>query len=134
MGRSSDIRILNSVIATGDDCISTGPGTSSVNITGNFCGHGHGISIRSLGGSKGDQDVSLITVKNCTLTDTLNGLRIKTFAPSEPLTVSTISYQQIIMKSVEIQIYLVQHYFPSKSCPKVYITRLNLFRSSNCTL
>ncbi|GFP83282.1 exopolygalacturonase, partial [Phtheirospermum japonicum] len=118
MGRSSNIRILNSVIATGDDCISIGPGTSNVNITGIFCGPGHGISIRSLGGNKGEQDVSLITVKNCTLTDTLTGLRIKTFAPSEPLTVSTITYQQIIMKNVETPIYLDQHYCPSRRCPK----------------
>ncbi|GFP84385.1 exopolygalacturonase, partial [Phtheirospermum japonicum] len=49
IARSSDIRLINSQIATGDDCISIREGSSSVNIMGVFCGPGHGISIGSLG-------------------------------------------------------------------------------------
>lgn len=49
VARSSGIKIINSNIATGDDCISIGPGTHNINITGVTCGHGHGISVGSLG-------------------------------------------------------------------------------------
>ncbi|AQK82041.1 Pectin lyase-like superfamily protein [Zea mays] len=45
MGDTSGITITNTVIGVGDDCISIGPGTSKVNITGVTCGPGHGIFI-----------------------------------------------------------------------------------------
>lgn len=40
---SSDVTILNSKIATGDDCVSIGPGTSNLWIENVACGPGHGI-------------------------------------------------------------------------------------------
>lgn len=40
---SSDISILDSIISTGDDCVSIGPGTSNLWIQNIACGPGHGI-------------------------------------------------------------------------------------------
>lgn len=40
---SSEVTILNSKIATGDDCVSIGPGTSNLWIENVACGPGHGI-------------------------------------------------------------------------------------------
>jgi polygalacturonase len=40
---SSSVNILNSNIATGDDCISIGPGTTNLWIQDIVCGPGHGI-------------------------------------------------------------------------------------------
>ncbi|RRT31475.1 hypothetical protein B296_00054680, partial [Ensete ventricosum] len=42
----------------------------------------HGISVGSLGKYTDEKDVIGLTVRNCTLTDTTNGLRIKTWQSS----------------------------------------------------
>ncbi|KAF3630570.1 Polygalacturonase [Capsicum annuum] len=41
---TKSVGIYNSVIATGDDCISIGPGSSNINIEGVICGPSHEIS------------------------------------------------------------------------------------------
>lgn len=43
VAQSSTVTILNSIIGTGDDCISIGPGTSNLWIQNVACGPGHGI-------------------------------------------------------------------------------------------
>ncbi|KAI3457738.1 hypothetical protein Pfo_014401 [Paulownia fortunei] len=96
IGGSNDIRVTNAHIATGDDCISIGGGCTNINITG--------------------KDVSLITVSNSTLTNTDNGLRIKTWAPSPPSMASAITFQHIIMNNVNNPIIIDQHYCPDSSC------------------
>ncbi|GFP81617.1 exopolygalacturonase, partial [Phtheirospermum japonicum] len=112
IARSSDIRIINSQIAMGDDCISIGERSSNVNITGISYGPGHGICVRSLGKNQGERDVSLITVTNCTLTGTTNGVRIKTFASHVSLTAYDLTFQHIIMNNVKNPIIINQQYCP----------------------
>ncbi|KAK6142477.1 hypothetical protein DH2020_022825 [Rehmannia glutinosa] len=118
IGKSNNIRINNAHIGTGDDCIAMLDGSTNVNISRVSCGPGHGISIGSLGTNPQEKDVSSITVSNCTLTNTTNGLRIKTVAPSQPINVYNIRYQHIIMNNVQNPIIIDQHYCPSKNCPK----------------
>ncbi|AQK82101.1 Pectin lyase-like superfamily protein [Zea mays] len=77
--------------AKNDDCISFGPGTSKVNITGVTYGSGHGISIGSLGRYKDEKDDTNINVKDCTLKKTTFGVRIKAYEDAASvLTVSKI--------------------------------------------
>ncbi|XP_028759741.1 probable polygalacturonase At3g15720 [Neltuma alba] len=76
---SSNIIIQDSNIETGDDCIAINKGSSLINITGVFCGPGHGISIGSLGPQGSHATVEDIHVRNCTFTRTSNGARIKTW-------------------------------------------------------
>ncbi|KAL0726499.1 hypothetical protein Bca4012_022592 [Brassica carinata] len=79
---SHNIRILDSSIQTGDDCIAiTGGrgGSSDINITRVACGPGHGISIGSLGKGGIDDTVENVIVRSCSFWGTQNGARIKTW-------------------------------------------------------
>ncbi|KAA8543072.1 hypothetical protein F0562_021433 [Nyssa sinensis] len=109
ISRSDLVNVTNSVIGTGDDCISIGEGNSDIGVSGITCGPGHGISIGSLGHPQ-DKDVKGITVKNCTLTGTTNGARIKTLSESNQLVASSIIYEDIIMNDVKNPIIIDQHY------------------------
>ncbi|XP_057793353.1 polygalacturonase-like [Salvia miltiorrhiza] len=119
VGSSSNVEILQSSIATGDDCVSLGDGSTNVDISGVACGPGHGISIGSLGKYEDEEDVRGITVKNCNLTNTQNGLRIKTWAPSlSSNVVSDITYDDITLNKVNNPIIIDQHYCPHGDCEK----------------
>ena len=54
---SEEVNILNTVIATGDDCISVGYSNKKITISVVTCGPGHGISIGSLGKYKTEKEV-----------------------------------------------------------------------------
>ncbi|OEL34479.1 Exopolygalacturonase [Dichanthelium oligosanthes] len=117
MGDSSGISIINTVIGVGDDCISIGPGSTKVNITGVTCGPGHGISIGSLGRYKDEKDVTDITVKDCTLKKSSNGLRIKAYEDANSvLTASKIHYENIKMEDAGNPIIIDMKYCPNKIC------------------
>ncbi|BBN67497.1 Pectin lyase-like superfamily protein, partial [Prunus dulcis] len=119
IGASTAINITHSKIGTGDDCISIG----------------HGISIGSLGKYKEEKDVTGIIVKNCTLANTENGVRIKTFPDSpSPSTASGIHYEDIIMVNVSNPILIDQLYCPYTQCDKSLRQKLRSAMSASRTL
>lgn len=67
------------LILSGDDCVSIQTGCSNVYIHNVNCGPGHGISIGSLGKDHTKACVSNITVRDVTMHNTMNGVRIKTW-------------------------------------------------------
>ncbi|XVF70775.1 hypothetical protein PTKIN_Ptkin11bG0189300 [Pterospermum kingtungense] len=113
---STNISISDSDIATGDDCVSIGPGSKNINITNVHCGPGHGFSIGSLGGSPNEGDVTDVTVRNCTLSGTLSGVRIKTKSPSYSSTCSGFTFEDIHVENVNDPINIDQNYCPSQTC------------------
>jgi galacturan 1,4-alpha-galacturonidase len=119
IGESTNIDISTSVIATGDDCVSLSPGCSSINVTNVRCGPGHGISVGSLGRMANEEDVSGLTVTNCTFTGTQNGLRVKTWASSFASNVFDLTFQHIHMENVYNPIIIDQQYCPYDNCQKV---------------
>ncbi|XP_041995184.1 exopolygalacturonase-like [Salvia splendens] len=116
IGSSANIRILNSTIRTGDDCVSMVSGSRGIEVANVRCGPGHGISIGSLGRSHAEEPVTDITVRNTTFVATDNGVRIKTWAPSDATSASNITFQDINMIAVANPILIDQVYCPSGNC------------------
>ncbi|KAF6173800.1 hypothetical protein GIB67_003801 [Kingdonia uniflora] len=114
---STNVVVTKSVIGTGDDCVSFGQGTFNVSITDIVCGPGHGISIGSLGKYEQEKDVSGITVRNCTLKDTDNGVRIKTYQGSDPSKATHMVFENIKLINVKNPLIIDQLYC-DRGCTK----------------
>ncbi|XP_052176953.1 exopolygalacturonase clone GBGE184-like [Diospyros lotus] len=104
------VSVSKSVIGTGDDCISIGDGTTNLAVSEITCGPGHGISIGSLGQRENEDSVRGVTVTNCTLSNTTNGARIKTWHDSPAIEASGIVFEDIVMNGVKNPIIIDQHY------------------------
>lgn len=124
IGDCANITITDSVIGTGDDCISMISTTQNVDISNVSCGPGHGISIGSLGKSN-DEYVHNISVTSCNISDTQNGLRIKTWAPSMSGKASSFLFQDISMNNVQNPIIIDQKYCPVPPCDDQVIISIN---------
>jgi len=102
----TNILVQNCNISEGDDDFTCGGGTSGVLLTNNTYGTGHGISI----GSYTDQGgVSNITVINCTMNGTVNGIRIKSDNNRGGL-VQNINYYNVSMTNVNFPIQVYSYY------------------------
>ncbi|CAN1156186.1 unnamed protein product [Linum perenne] len=115
---STGVTIMNSMIGTGDDCISIGPGTNNLWIENISCGPGHGISIGSLGKEFDEAGVQNVTVKSVTFTGTENGVRIKSWGRPSTGFAKDILFQHVVMNNVYNPIIIDQNYCPGeKNCP-----------------
>ncbi|RWR98130.1 exopolygalacturonase [Cinnamomum micranthum f. kanehirae] len=115
--RCSDVTIEGATIGTGDDCISLGQGLTNVHISKVTCGPGHGISVGSLGKYPDEKDVTGLVVSDSTISDTLNGIRIKSWGNSPSASsVSNVTFENITFKNVNNPIIIDQEYCPSGAC------------------
>ncbi|KAL4272819.1 hypothetical protein GQ457_13G014240 [Hibiscus cannabinus] len=110
MSKTDNVIISNSRIGTGDDCVGIIHGSTNITIENIDCGPGHGISIGSLGHYDSEADVSGITVRNCSFTDTDNGARIKTYKTDSPSRAAGIIFEDLVMKHVKNPILIDQEY------------------------
>ncbi|CAK9167670.1 unnamed protein product [Ilex paraguariensis] len=115
---TQNIQIMNSLIRTGDDCISIVSGSKYVRATNIICGPGHGISIGSLGKNKAEDEVSDVVVDRARISGTTNGVRIKTWQGGSGYA-KNIRFQNIIMHNVTNPIIIDQNYCDqSELCPE----------------
>ncbi|KAL3619880.1 hypothetical protein CASFOL_034792 [Castilleja foliolosa] len=114
---SRGVTVTDSIIKTGDDCISIGPGTMNVWMEKIGCGPGHGISIGSLGDSYNEAGVQNVTVTNSVFTKTQNGVRVKSWARASVGYARNLVFRNLVMRNVANPIMIDQNYCPSGSCP-----------------
>ena len=131
LGRSTDVKILNTNIGTGDDCVSLGDGSRKVIVQNVNCGPGHGISVGSLGKYTTEDHVEGLLVKNCTLKETDNGVRIKTW-PSAPgtITITDMHFEDITMINVLNPVIIDQEYCPWNQCSKQTPSKIKISKVS----
>ncbi|KAJ3699475.1 hypothetical protein LUZ61_003180 [Rhynchospora tenuis] len=115
---SNNITLTSLNIGTGDDCVSIGQGSVNITVSDVMCGPGHGLSIGSLGKDKDEENVAHVTVKNCSVTGTTNGLRIKTWGGSPPSEAFNIRFEDIFLSNVSNPIIIDQAYCPGDDCSK----------------
>ncbi|KAG1371278.1 putative Exopolygalacturonase [Cocos nucifera] len=113
---SNNIDLASLTIGTGDDCISIGQGSTNVFISNVACGPGHGISIGSLGKYNNEKNVAGVNVRNCTISGTTNGVRIKTWPGAPPTEASDITFEDIVAENVSNAIIIDQEYCPVHHC------------------
>lgn len=127
IGRSTNINITGAEIQTGDDCVSIGDGSQQINIEKVTCGPGHGISIGSLGRYHDEQPVRGVTVRNCTIKNTSNGVRVKTWPASPNGVASDLHFEDIIMENVTTSPVLIdQEYCPNGQCQAKMPSRVKI--------
>ncbi|KAL6143996.1 hypothetical protein ACLB2K_054691 [Fragaria x ananassa] len=113
IGCSSYINVTDANIKTGDDCVSLGDGSQNINVERVTCGSGHGISIGSLGRYHDEQPVQGVTVRYCQISNTTNGVRIKTWPASPNGVASDLNFEDISMDNVKTNPVLIdQEYCP----------------------
>ncbi|GMY17122.1 polygalacturonase At1g48100-like [Fagus crenata] len=112
---TNDVRIYNSVISNGDDCVSIGSGCHDVDIRNITCGPGHGISIGSLGNHNSRACVSNVTVRDSVIKMSDNGVRIKTWQGGSGA-VFGVRFNNIHMDNVRNPIIVDQFYCLTKAC------------------
>ncbi|XP_043687891.1 probable polygalacturonase At3g15720 [Telopea speciosissima] len=106
---SKHVEITDSIIGTGDDCISIETRSIDVNISRIKCGPGHGISIGSLGDDVAKAIVEKIHVSNCQFVGTMNGARIKTWQGGTGFA-RGITFVDFTMTAVDHPIVIDQYY------------------------
>ncbi|MCD7458777.1 hypothetical protein HAX54_039156 [Datura stramonium] len=109
VANTHNIQISDSIIGTGDDCISIASGSQKVQATDITCGPGHGISIGGLGSGNSEAHVSDVIVNGAKLSGTTNGLRIKTWQGGSG-DARNIIFMNVEMQGVKNPIIIDQNY------------------------
>uniref|UniRef100_A0A7N0T761 Uncharacterized protein n=1 Tax=Kalanchoe fedtschenkoi TaxID=63787 RepID=A0A7N0T761_KALFE len=118
---SSYVKITQSLMQTGDDCISLGHGSSNIFISDVVCGPGHGFSIGSLGERANEFPVTNVFIRRNKLIRTDNGVRIKTFPKPNKNHVSNVVFDDITMTDVKNPIIIDQEYHNPQSATSSHV-------------
>ncbi|XP_047045248.1 probable polygalacturonase At1g80170 [Lolium rigidum] len=106
---TSRVEIMDNLISVGDDCVSMVGNCSDIRVRDISCGPGHGISIGSLGKNRTTDRVENVRVDTCLLTNTTNGVRIKSWQGGMGFA-HDLRFENIVMKNVSNPIIIDQYY------------------------
>ncbi|KAI3803454.1 hypothetical protein L1987_31606 [Smallanthus sonchifolius] len=117
ISESTNVEVKDTTVRTGDDCVSIVSNSSKIQVRRVVCGPGHGISIGSLGESETCDQVYDVSVRGAFLSNTENGLRIKTWQGGSGF-VRNVTFEDVWMENVSNPIIIDQYYCDSsKPCP-----------------
>lgn len=97
VGSSTGVYISGANVKNQDDCLAVNSG-SDISFTNGICSGGHGLSIGSVGG-RDNNDVSNVVIANNTISDSANGIRIKTVYDATG-SVTNITYSNIKLSNI----------------------------------
>lgn len=97
VGSSTGVYISGANVKNQDDCLAINSG-SDISFTGGTCSGGHGLSIGSVGG-RDDNDVSNVYIYNNKISNSQNGVRIKTVYDATG-SVSNVTYKDITLSNI----------------------------------
>ncbi|KAI0884753.1 glycoside hydrolase family 28 protein [Annulohypoxylon maeteangense] len=97
VGSSTGVKIINANVKNQDDCLAINSG-SNIEFTGGTCSGGHGLSIGSVGG-RSNNDVSNVVISNSKISDSQNGVRIKTVYNATG-SVKNVTYSGITLSNI----------------------------------
>ncbi|KAJ1558036.1 hypothetical protein HK096_003907 [Nowakowskiella sp. JEL0078] len=93
---STGVTITGATVYNQDDCLAVN-NANGVNFTNNKCDGGHGISIGSV---KTGSTVKSVTVSDCTISNSDNGVRIKMYNDATGASIDTITYKNIALSNI----------------------------------
>lgn len=97
IGSSTGIVISGASVKNQDDCLAINSGTNITFTNGN-CSGGHGLSIGSVGG-RSDNDVKTVRILNSSISNSQNGVRIKTVSGATG-SVTDVVYDSITLTKI----------------------------------
>ncbi|KAG8984166.1 hypothetical protein FRB90_005501, partial [Tulasnella sp. 427] len=105
---ANNLIIKDSVVMNQDDCLAINKG-SNITFQNNKCSGGHGISVGSI---SSDVTVSKVYITGNTVTDSDNGLRIKTKSDATGASVSGIYYTGNTLSTIHKYGVLIDQSYP----------------------
>ncbi|KAJ5128152.1 extracellular polygalacturonase [Penicillium atrosanguineum] len=112
IGESTYITIKDAVVKNQDDCVAINSG-ENIYFTGGTCSGGHGLSIGSVGG-RDDNTVKNVTFTDSTVTDSANGVRIKTVYDATG-SVSDITFSNLVLSGITDYGIVIEHDYENGS-------------------
>ncbi|KAK9099070.1 hypothetical protein Syun_026115 [Stephania yunnanensis] len=110
---STEVTVINSMISTGDDCISIVGNSSNIEVRNVSCIAGHGISLDP---AHALSKVEHVLIQKVSLSHTKNGLQVQTWQGGSGY-VQHIKFQFVQMENVSHPIIIDQYYCDSShSC------------------
>ncbi|KAF7314144.1 Glycoside hydrolase family 31 protein [Mycena chlorophos] len=106
---ANEVTIEDSTVANQDDCLAINRGTS-ITFSGNTCSGGHGISIGSI---NSDTTVEDVVISGNKITNSANGLRIKTDATATGSLVSGVTYTNNVGSGITNYGVIIDQSYPS---------------------
>ncbi|KAI0431144.1 endopolygalacturonase 4 [Xylaria sp. FL1042] len=97
IGASTDVLIEYATVYNQDDCIAINSGTG-ITFKNGYCSGGHGLSIGSVGG-RDDNTVSDVSIITSTVTNSVNGIRIKA-TEGDTGSISNVEYDDITLSNI----------------------------------